>query len=511
VTARRRLFLSACAGAAVGVFSACNFAPHYSRPSTEPAPATYQEAAGWKTAQPADGESRGAWWAVFNDEQLNALENQVTVSNQNLKAAFARLQQARAQTRIERSYLFPTVTLDPRAGREQQSVNSPTYNSLKPRMENDFAVSGDVSYELDVWGRIRNLVAAARASEQASAADLATLDLSTHAELASDYFTLRSQDTQQELLDRTAQDYSGALGLTQNLFNGGAAAESDLDQSKAQLQTALTQAADNRLRRAQTEHAIAVLLGESPSTFHLDPRPLQLDATPPGIDPGMPSALLERRPDVAAAERRVAAANAQIGVARAAYFPVFSLSGLAGFESIETGNLFTAASRTWSVGPQAVLTVFDGGLHRAQSAQAHAAYDEQVADYRNAVLAAYQTVEDNIAALRELQLESVTEAAAVAATTSALQQAQYRYSGGIATYIEIVVAENAALQARLSAADIQLRRMVASVQLVRALGGGWREPGAPSGPPAAASTGAPAKDTAPSGTNLPPPAASAPQ
>lgn len=439
-----------------------------------PPPPVYREADGWKTAQPADDHSRGAWWEIYADESLDGLENQVTVSNQNLRAAFARLEQARAQTRIERSYLFPTVTAGPHATRERQSVNSPTYNLTKPLYENDFTLNAQVSYEFDVWGRIRNLVTAARASEQASAADLATLDLSTHAELASDYFTLRSQDTQQELLDQTAQDYAGALDLTQHLFDGGAAALADLDQARAQLQTALTQAADNRLRRAQTEHAIAVLLGEMPSNFHLPAQPLKLEAAPPAIDPGLPSALLERRPDVAAAERRVAAANAQIGVARAAYFPVFSLSALAGFESMETSNLLSAPSRTWSVGPQGVLTVFDAGLHRAQSAQAHAAYDEQVADYRNTVLTAYQGVEDNIAALRELEQESTTQGAAVAAATEALQQAQYRYSGGIATYLEIVVAENAALTARLSAADIQLRRMVASVQLVRALGGGWR-------------------------------------
>jgi NodT family efflux transporter outer membrane factor (OMF) lipoprotein len=488
--------------AAVSIaLAACNFAPHYARPTSEPAPPAYQEAGGWKTAQPADAGNRGPWWSIYGDAQLDALENQVTVSNQNLKAAFARLQQARAQTRIERSSLFPTVTAGPRASRERQSVNSPTYNDTKPTIENDFAVNLDVSYEFDVWGRIRNLVSAAHASEQASAADLATLDLSMHAELAADYFTLRSQDTQQALLDRTATDYSGALGLTQNLFNGGAAALADLDQAKAQLQTALTQAADNRLQRAQTEHAIAVLLGENPSNFHLDPQPLKLDVVPPGIDPGMPSALLERRPDVAAAERRVAAANAQIGVARAAYFPVFSLTALAGVESMGTSNLFTAPSREWSVGPQGVLTVFDGGLHRAQSAQAHAAYDEQVADYRNAVLSAYQDVEDNIVALRQLELENVTEAAAVAATTGALQQAQYRYSGGIATYLEIVVAENAALAARLSAADIQLRRMVASVQLVRALGGGWSASAV--GSPAVT----PARDVAPTGSGGVPPAA----
>jgi NodT family efflux transporter outer membrane factor (OMF) lipoprotein len=470
-----RARLAVLAGAA-GLASACSFAPHYSRPATPPPPPVYQEADGWKTAQPADEANRGSWWEIYHDESLSALENQVTVSNQNLKAAFARLEQARDQTRIERSYLFPTVTADARAARERVSVNAPTYNPTKPPTGNDFTLSADVSYEFDVWGRIRNLVAAARASEQASAADLATLDLSTHAELATDYFTLRSEDTQQSLLDQTVKDYTSALELTQHLYDGGAAALADLDQAKAQLQTALTQATDNRLRRAQTEHAIAVLLGAMPSNFQLPARPLQQDAAPPAIDPGLPSALLERRPDVAAAERRVAAANAQIGVARAAYFPVFSLSALAGFESMQTSNLLTAPSRTWSVGPQGLLTVFDAGLHRAQSAQAHAAYDEQVADYRNTVLTAYQSVEDNIAALRELEQESLTQAAAVAAATEALQQAQYRYSGGIATYLEIVVAENAALTARLSAADIQLRRMVASVQLVRALGGGWQPP-----------------------------------
>jgi outer membrane protein, multidrug efflux system len=452
---------------------ACSFAPHYSRPTTEAPPPAYQETAGWKTAQPSDGQSRGPWWEIYHDEQLNALEGEVSNANQNIKAAFARLQQARAQTRIVRSNLFPTVTAGPQVTRGRTSVNSPAYTNTGSATGNDFLLDADVSYELDVWGRIRNQVASARASEQASAGDLATLDLSMHAELATDYFTLRSQDTQQQLLDRTATDYASALDLTQKLYDGGAAALADLDQAKAQLQTALTQAADVRLQRAQTEHAIAVLLGRSPSNFHLDPQPLKLDVVPPGIDPGLPSALLERRPDVAAAERRVVAANAQIGVARAAYFPVFSLLGTAGFESTQTSNLITAPSRMWSVGPSAILTVFDAGLHRAQSAQAHAAYDEQVADYRNTVLAAYQDVEDNLVALRQLQQESVSEAAAVEATGGELEQAQYRYKAGIATYLEIVVAENASLAARLTAADIQVRRMVASVQLVKALGGGW--------------------------------------
>jgi len=473
LTQARALFVS-LSGLSLGVsLSACSLAPHYTRPATEAPPPAYQEAAGWKTAQPADAQNRGAWWEVFGDPQLNALEGRVTNANQDIKASFARLQQARAQTQIVRSNLFPTVTVDPRATRERQSLNAPTYSSSKSRYGNDFALDADVSYELDVWGRIRNSVASARASEQASAADLATLDLGIHAELANDYFTLRSEDTQQELLDKTATDYASALELTQNLYDGGAAALADLDQAKAQLETARTEASDMRLRRAQTEHAIAVLLGQLPSTFHLDPLPLPLDVVPPAIDVGLPSALLERRPDVAAAERRVAAANAQIGVARAAYFPIFSLSGTAGFESTKTANWISAPSLLWAVGPSAVLTVFDAGMHRAQSAQAHAAYDEQVANYRGTVLSAYQDVEDNIAALQHLQEESVSEAAAVEATSGALDQAQYRYKAGIVTYLEVVAAENAALAARLSAADIQVRRMIASVQLVKALGGGW--------------------------------------
>jgi NodT family efflux transporter outer membrane factor (OMF) lipoprotein len=464
----RKVAVACCCAA----LSACSLAPHYTRPSTGEAPRAYQESADWKTAQPADEQNRGPWWEIFHDEQLNALEGRVTDANQDIKAAFARLQQARAQTRIVRSSLFPTLTAGPSAIRQRQSLNAPAYSG-RSRYVNDFSLDADVSYEFDVWGRIRNSVASAKASEQASAADLATLDLSIHAELANDYFTLRSEDAQQELLHRTASDYSSALELTQNLYNGGAAALADLDQAKAQLQTALTQASDMRLRRAQTEHAIAVLLGESPSTFHLDPLPLKFDVAPPPVDPGLPSALLERRPDVAAAERRVVAANAQIGVARAAYFPVFSLAASAGFESTQTSNWISAPSLLWAVGPSAVLTVIDGGLHRAQSAQAHAAYDEQVANYRNAVLAAYQDVEDNIVALRRLQEESVSEAAAVEATSGALDQAQYRYKAGIVTYLEVVVAENAALAARLTAADIQVRRMIASVQLVKALGGGW--------------------------------------
>jgi outer membrane protein, multidrug efflux system len=470
---RLLLILSQC-----GAFAACSFAPHYSQPTppTSP-PVQYQEVGNWQTSAPADAQNRGEWWTVFEDPMLDALESRVTAANQDLEAALARLQQARAETRIQRSFLFPTLTAGPSASRSRTSVNSPVYSPTRPATGNDFLLDADVSYEIDVWGRIRNSVASARASEQASAADLATLDLSLHAELATDFFTLCGEDTEQALLDQTVADYARAVQLTRLLFEGGAAARGDLDQAEAQLQTARSQATDVSLRRAQTEHAIAVLVGESPSTFHLDSRQLRLDVVPPAIDPGLPSVLLERRPDVAAAERRTAAANADIGVARAAYFPVFSLDGTGGFESTRTSNWTSAPSRLWSIGPSAVLTVFDAGRHRAQSAQAHARYDEQVANYRQTVLTAYQEVEDNLAALKDLEAEAASQAAAVAATASALEQAQFQYRGGLVTYLQVVVTENAALSAQLSAADIQIRRMSAAVLLIKALGGGWKSPG----------------------------------
>jgi NodT family efflux transporter outer membrane factor (OMF) lipoprotein len=408
---------------------------------------------------------------------LEGIETQVADANQDLKAAYARLQQARAATRIARADLFPTLSVGSSATRSRTSVNSPKFPPGAAPVGNNFDLEADLSYEIDVWGRVRNAVASARASQQASSADLATLNLAIRAELATDYFTLRSEDTQQQLLDKTVYDYAKALQLTQNLYNGGAAALTDVAQAQAQLQTAQTQAADIRLQRAQTEHAIAVLLGQNPSVFHMDANPYIIAVAPPPLDPGLPSTLLERRPDVAAAERRTAAANAQIGVARAAYFPVFSLSSAAGFDSTSASNWLSAPSRLWSLGPLAgVLTVFDAGRHQAQTAQAKAVYDEQVADYRNIVLIAYQEVEDNLAALRQLQQENLSETAAVASTATALQQAQYRYKAGLVTYLEVSTAENAYLQAQIANVTIQLRRMNASVLLVKALGGGWQRP-----------------------------------
>jgi NodT family efflux transporter outer membrane factor (OMF) lipoprotein len=458
----------------------CSLSPHYERPSlATPPPPAYKELDDWKVAAPADTTARGRWWSMFQDGELDALEAQVSSANQSLKASLARLEEARAQTRIARSAWFPLVTAQAQATRGESSVYSPGFLPGKSRTGDTFVVGGDLSYELDLFGRIRNTVAGARATEQATAGDVAALDLSLHAELASDYFTLRGLDIEQQLLDHTVADYARALKLTQNLFRGGAAAISDVQQAQAQLETARTQAEDTRLRRAQTEHAIAVLVGQRPSDFsiaaHPDPKPPEL----PGVDVGLPSQLLERRPDVAAAERRVAAANAGIGVARAAYFPVIDLIGSAGWQSSAASSLFSAPAQYWSLGPQALLTVFDAGMHAAQSAQAHAAYDEQVADYRNTVLGAFQEVEDNLVALRRLQHESVSQAAAITATQGALDQANLRYKGGIVTYLEVVSTENAALAARLTAEDIEIRRAAATVLLVKALGGDWNRPAPP--------------------------------
>jgi len=461
-------------GIAAGM-AGCSLAPHYTRPAMPDSPPAYKETAGWKIATPSDAVPRGRWWQQFEDRQLDALEDEVGAANQSLKAALARLEQARAQTRIARAAWFPTLTAQASATRGQTSIYAPGYVPGKSRTGDSFIAGADLSYEVDVFGRIRNTLAGARAAEAATAGDVAALNLALHAELASDYFSLRGLDRQQELLDRTVADYARALALTQNLYHGGAAAIADVQQAQTQLETARTQAEDTRLRRAQTEHAIAVLTGNEASSFSVPARAGATRFPSPAVDPGLPSQLLERRPDVAAAERRVAAANAAVGVARAAYFPVFSLAGTAGAEGISSSNWFSAPSQFWSIGPQALFTVFDAGVHAAQSAAAHAAYDEQVANYRGTVLTAYQDVEDNLAALRQLERENVSEAAAVEAAQGALRQANLRYQGGIVTYLEVVTTENAALAAQLAAVDIQVRRVNATVLLVKALGGDWRE------------------------------------
>jgi outer membrane protein, multidrug efflux system len=468
----------ACCATACGAaawLAACSFAPHYTVPTSAAAPDRFREATGWRPAEPSDQAPKGDWWSMFADERLNELETKAGDANQNLKAAFARLQQARADTRIARADLFPTVTAKGTAERERVSPNSPQYIPGHPTEGDDFDLQADLSYELDLWGRVRNEVAAARANQQASAADLASVRLSIQAEVATDYFGLRSYDARRQILDKTVEDYRKALDLTQALFDNGAAALADVEQAKSQLYTAQTQAADTRLLRAQLEHGIAVLVGESPSTFQLAANPLPQDVTPPGIDPGMPSALLERRPDVAEAERRVAAANAQIGEARAAYFPQFTLAAAGGFDSVHSSNWLSAPSLFWSLGPQMTLPIFEGGRLTAQTARAKAMYSEQVASYRNIVLTAYQEVEDSLSALRQLETESKTQALAVEASGIALDKSQDRYVEGLVTYLEVASTETTALQAQLARVDIQTRRLDAAVMLIKALGGGWSD------------------------------------
>jgi NodT family efflux transporter outer membrane factor (OMF) lipoprotein len=459
---------------AVGL-AACSFAPPYKIPSTPPASDRFQGSQDWKVAEPRDAASRGDWWGIYGDAQLDELESAASNANQNLKAAFARLQEARADTRIARADLFPQLSAQASVTRARTSPNSPRYLPGFPTTGTDFNLEADVSYEVDLWGRVRNEVASAKSTQQASAADLASLQLSVEAELATDYFTLRSHDRQQVLLDKTVEDYASALQLQQHLFDGGAVPLSDLAQARALVETARTQAADNKLTRDQTEHAIAVLIGVNPTGFHLLPNPLPDNASAPPIDPGLPSSLLERRPDIAEAERRVASANAQIGVARAAYFPQFNLTGSAGLNSVHSYNWLSAPSRFWSIGPEVTLPIFEGGRLVAQTERAKAAYEEQVANYRNTVLAAYQDVEDNLAAQRQLAEEARTQAAAVEANATASDQAQHRYTAGAVTYLEVSVAETQLLQAQLAAVSIQLRQLSASVLLVKSLGGGWNK------------------------------------
>jgi NodT family efflux transporter outer membrane factor (OMF) lipoprotein len=460
--------------ASLAVGGGCSFAPPYKVPDTGTPAEHYKELADWKVAQPQDAQPRGNWWVIYQDPELDRLEDKIP-ANLTLKAAFARLEQARAQYRIARADLFPTLTADPYAMRDKYSPNAPKELPGYPTSLNDFLLGADFSYEVDLWGRVRNEVASAKAARQASAADYASVELSLRAQLAEDYFNLRAYDAELDLYDRTVASYQEALKLTTDLFNGGAAALADVAQAQAQLENALTQASDFKLQRAQAEHAIAVLVGENPSLFGLPANALPLEVGPPPIDVGLPSTLLERRPDVAEAERNVASANAQIGVARAAYFPKLSLNAAGGVESTKTSNLLSTSSLFWSLGPQISAPIFEGGRLVAETARVKAVYQEQAADYRNTVLTAYQDVEDNLVALRRLQEESESDAAAVLATGVALKQAQDRYRAGIVTYLEVSTAETAALQAQVQAANIQSRRMSASVLLIKALGGGWDE------------------------------------
>ena len=458
----------------------CAVGPKYHTPVVQ-APPAYKELGDWRPAQPNDQNLGGSWWTIFQDPQLDALELQVNVSNQNLKAAEAQYRQARAALRYNRADYYPTVTAAPSATRTRVSANRPPPNSIFNGItENDFVLPFDVSYQADVWGRVRKNVESYREQAQASAADLATVNLSMHADLAVDYFQARSLDAEEQLLNSTVKQYEQALELNQSRFEGGIASEVEVEQAKTQLQTTRAAAIDVGVLRAQYEHAVAILIGKPPAEFSLPPLPLT--APPPHVPISVPSELLERRPDIAAAERRVASANAQIGVAKSAYYPQISLGASGGFESSAITTLLNGPSGLWSIGLSAVGTVFDVGRRRSLNDQARAAYDYQVAAYRENVLTGFQQVEDNLAAVRILENEAKVQDEAVVAAQRSLDLSITRYKGGVTSYLEVITAQSAALADEVTAVNILGRRMANTVLLIQALGGGWERSNLPERP-----------------------------
>jgi NodT family efflux transporter outer membrane factor (OMF) lipoprotein len=492
VTCAPRTKVPTLASCVVGLLalalSACAIGPEYVRPSAD-VPTAFKEgeapgaapavttvpqapsAPAWVTAQPGDTAPRGAWWNVFDDGQLNALEDQVDASNQNLKIALAQLRQARAAVNAARSSFFPTIVAGAAADQSLTSANV-LYRAQAGRTLPDYAIPATATWEPDLWGKIGHSVESSEADAQASRADLENVRLSLHAELATDYFNLRGLDSEKDLLDRTIVAYREALQLTENRFNGGLASQSDVAQAQTQLETTEAQDIDVGELRAQYEHAIATLIGQPASTFSVAVRASSWSV--PDIPAGLPSELLQRRPDIAAAERRVAGANAQIGVAQSAFFPDLTLSGSVGLESSIFNKLLTGPSLFWALGPQLAGTLFDGGLRQADVERARAQYDAGVAAYRETVLAAFQEVEDNLASLRILQQEAGKQDQATRSAETSLQLAMNRYQTGIVGYLGVVAAQSVALSNERAQVDLERRRSDASVALIRALGGSWQ-------------------------------------
>ncbi|KVA76512.1 RND transporter [Burkholderia ubonensis] len=474
----RRPLAAAVAFATAVLLAGCAVGPDYHRPDT-PMPAAFKEApAGWKVAQPADGADRGAWWRVYGDPQLDALIDKLNASNQTIAQSAAAYRQARALVAEARAAYFPTVGLTASASRSRSpraSLSSGSSSSFgggsSGSIGNSYSVGLDASWEPDLWGKVSRTVGAQRAGEAAAAADLANARLSQQATLAQTYFQLRTADTLQMLLDDTVASYARSLQLTQNRYAQGVAARADVIQAQTQLQSAQAAAIDNGVARAQYEHAIATLIGEPASTFSLPPLPLA--AEPPVTPVGVPSALLERRPDIAAAERRAAAANEQIGVAISAFFPTLTLSAQGGVQSSVWSNLFTLPARFWTVGPQLAATLFDAGLRAAQTEAARATYDQDVAAYRLSVLTAFQDVEDNLASQRILAREIDVQRQAVDSAEHALAIVTNQYKAGTVDYLNVLTAQTTAFSAHQKLATIAGQRMVSSVGLVKALGGGW--------------------------------------
>ena len=467
------------------LFKGCDKAPKYKKPPVETptaykelTPETFKETDGWKFARPNDEAIRGKWWEMFNDPQLNVLMERTNNANQSVALADANFRAARAVIKESRSELYPRVTTNPSITNSRQSSTASQSPFTPKGAVTDYSLPFDASWEPDFWHRIRNTVKANTFEAQATAGDLENTRLSVQAELAADYFQLRASDAQKQLLDSTVAAYEKALELTKVQFETGIASEEDVAQAQTQLETTRAQATDLGIQRAQFEHAIAVLTGQPPSTFSITFEPL--NAEPPAIPFGVPSQLLERRPDIAAGERRVAEANAQIGVAKAAFYPSLTLSGAGGFESSSFASWLTWPARFWSVGPSLALTLFDKGQRKAVTEQAQAIYDGNVASYRQTVLTAFQEVEDNLAALRILSTEAQQQDAAVKSAERSLELATERYKTGIDSYLNVITAQTALLNNQRTAVNLRTQQMTASVQLIKALGGGWNSSELPS-------------------------------
>jgi NodT family efflux transporter outer membrane factor (OMF) lipoprotein len=466
---QQNLLLSAVAAAAL-FSAACLKLPPYQKPTAN-VPAAFKEAPpdGWKNAQPSDGILRGKWWEIFNDSALNALEEQVNISNQNVLAAEAQFRVAKSAVLVARSALSPTVTGSPSVIGSDTSGRTGSPFRQGPITTFNLPVQG--TYTADFWGVIHRQVASSAELAQASDAQLENARLLYQTELASDYFQLHGTDGDIELLTQTAKSYQEYLTLTRNRFEGGVASDSDVAQAETQLYTTQAELVDLGVARTQFEHAIAVLIGKAPSELTIPP--MTLKSLPPVIPVGVPSTLLERRPDIADSERQIASANEQIGIAKAAFYPTLTLAVTGGLQSTNLINWIVWPARFWSIGPTLAQTLFDAGKRRAQVASAQAQYDATAATYRQTVLTAFQQVEDNLAALRILESEAGTLDQAVKSAERSLAVSRYQYTGGTVNYLQVILTQSIALQDERSAVDLLTRRMTAAVQLVQALGGGW--------------------------------------
>ncbi|MDB6066469.1 MAG: efflux system, outer rane lipoprotein NodT family [Pedosphaera sp.] len=456
------------------ISSGCVVGPNYVKPSAPVAEAYAGETNGWKMAQPQAFLPKGKWWEIFNDPELSRLEEDASEANQQLKAAVAAFQQARAFVDVARSGYFPHVSLSPSVTRERDSANRPIngFSNGKADTFNTFAVPLDASYEVDLWGRVRRNVESARASVQATADDVETIRLAIQAEVATDYFLLHAIDSEIDVLKSSVGVFQKSFELTRNRRAGGVATDLDVSQAETILRTTEAKLPVSILQRRKVEHALATLTGRSASSFQEQEKSLL--AQPPVLPAGVPSELLERRPDIAAAERRMAGANATIGVAKAAFYPKVTLNGAAGFESVNASSLFNWSSHLWAIGPSISFPLFEGGLLRANVRQAKAAYEETIANYRQTVLTAFAEVEDNLAAQELLAVENEAEGAALQSARKTLEIANNRYRAGLVTYLEVATAQSAALDLEQAYVLLHGDQLVTTVALIKSLGGGWR-------------------------------------